>query len=254
MSAVLKPGFGTNKGQPLYLVARDQLLKNLVRGAYPPGTALPPEKDLAADFGISIGTLRKGVDELVSEGLLVRQQGRGTFVAVHDQDRLLYYFFHVVALDGHKKSYPLVSLNRFSRGRAEAETAAKLNLDVGDPVFRLRNVLSLDGVVVMVDDISLAAAAFPRLTEARVRNRPGTLYQLYQEDYGHSVIRTSERLRAVAVPTDIAGLLKMAPASPVMMVRRVAMGYDNKPIEWRTSHIDTRLHEYINELGTWPNV
>lgn len=248
MSAVFK--LGVNSNQPLYLVARDRLLTSLARGMYAPGTALPPEKDLAAEFGISIGTLRKAVDELVSEGMLIRQQGRGTFVAMHDQDRLLYYFFHIVKLDGRKDSYPVVQLKRFARGKADDTTAEKLGIEPGDPVFRFRNLLSLDGEVVMVDDIALPAASYPRLTEARLKNRPGTLYQLYQNDYGLTVISTAERLRAVAAPADIAALLNITEGAPVMMVRRVALGYSDEPVEWRISHVDTRLHEYINEMDT----
>lgn len=248
MSAVIK--LGVNSNQPLYLVARDQLLASLARGQYAPGTALPPEKDLAAEYGISIGTLRKAVDELVSEGMLIRQQGRGTFVAMHDRDRLLYYFFHIVKTDGTKDTYPVVTLNQFSRGKADSTAAQKLQLKTGDPVFHLRNVLSLDGTVVMVDDITLPATGFPRLSEARVRNRPGTLYQFYQDDFGLTVIRTTERLRAVAAPADIAGLLGMQRGAPVMMIRRVALGYSDEPIEWRVSHVDTRMHEYITELDS----
>lgn len=247
MDAVVKTG--VRSAGPLYRATRARLLEALAAGTYHPGQALPPEKDLAARYGISIGTLRKAVDALVDEGILIRQQGRGTFVAQHDRDRLLYYFFHVVAHDGGKQ-YPVVELQAFSRGAATAEEAGKLGLEPGAPVLRVRNRLSLAGVPVMVDDIALSAARFPRLTEARVRGRPSTLYHLYQAAYGVTVVRTSERLRAVPAPPQVAALLGLRKGAPVLMIRRVALDYRGEPIEWRVSHVNTASHEYFSELGS----
>ena len=247
MSVVVK--LGVNSAEPLYRAARTRLIQALAGGQYPPGTALPPEKSLSAEFGISIGTLRKAVDELVSEGILIRQQGRGTFVASHDKERLLYYFFHIVAFDRGKTDYPVVELIAFQRSRATALAADKLGLRVGDPVFTLRNRLSLSGQPVMVDDITLSAARFRGLSARRISERSGTLYQLYQEHFGLTVAHTSERLRAVLATDDVRPLLALPEHSPVMMIRRVACGYQREPIEWRGSHVDTRSHEYFSELG-----
>lgn len=236
-----------NASQPLYQVARDQLITSLAKGEYPPGTALPAEKSLASQYGISVGTLRKAVDELVSEGLLIRQQGRGTFVASHDRDRLLYYFFHIVRIGGRKDSYPVVTLNKFSRGRADAKAARLLQIDTGSPVFKLRNVQLLENQPLIVDDITVAQHNFPTLTEQTVSRRPGTLYQLYQDEFGLTVADTQERLRAVSAPADIAGLLTIEPQSPLLLTERLAVGYEREPIELRISHVDTRTHEYFND-------
>ena len=240
---------GVTSDTPLYQATKARLLDSLSRGIYLPGSALPAEKDLAAHYGISIGTLRKAVDDLVAEGILIRQQGRGTFVASHDRDRLLYYFFHIVAHEG-GKTYPLVELQTFARARASAEEAAKLRLAPEAPVIRMRNLLTLGRAPVMVDDITLSAARFPKLNEARIRGRSSTLYQLYQAEFGLTIVRTSERLRAVAAPPDIAAALRIPRASPVLVIRRVALGYHGEPVEWRVSHADTTSHEYFSELGS----
>ncbi len=240
---------GVNSDLPLYQATKARLLESLSRSVYRPGSALPAEKDLAASFGISIGTLRKAVDELVGEGILIRRQGRGTFVASHDRDRLLYYFFHIVAHEA-GKTYPRVDLNGFARGRASAEEASKLRLAADAPVIRLRNVLTLSGAPVMVDDITLSSARFPKLGKARLEGRASTLYQLYQAEFGLTIVRTSERLRAVAAPADVATLLRLPRAAPTLMIRRVALGYHDDPIEWRVSHVNTTAHEYFSELGS----
>jgi len=238
-----------NAGQPLYLVARDQLITSLAKGDYPPGSALPTEKTLATLYGISVGTLRKAVDELVSEGLLIRQQGRGTFVASHDRDRLLYFFFHIVRIGGHKDSYPVVTLNKFSRSKADAKAADLLGIDVGDPVVKLRNVQRLENQPLIVDDITLAQSNFPNLTEQTVAKRAGTMYQLYQEEFGLTVADTQERLRAVSAPANIANLLSVSAGTPLLRTERLAVGYEREPIELRISHVDTRTHEYFNDKG-----
>ncbi|MCL4748155.1 MAG: GntR family transcriptional regulator [Burkholderiaceae bacterium] len=238
-----------NSDTPLYQATKTRLLESLSGGVYRPGDALPAEKDLAARYGISIGTLRKAVDELVDEGILIRQQGRGTFVASHDRERLLYYFFHIVAHEG-GKTYPRVELHSFTRGRASSEESAKLHLAPDAPVIRLRNLLTLGEAPVMVDDITLSSARFPKLGEAGIRGRASTLYQLYQAGFGLTIVRTSERLRAVAAPADVATLLRLPRAAPTLMIRRVALGYHDDPIEWRVSHADTTAHEYFSELGS----
>jgi GntR family transcriptional regulator len=238
-----------NANQPLYLVARDQLITSLAKGVYPPGSALPAEKTLATLYGISVGTLRKAVDELVNEGLLLRQQGRGTFVASHDRERLLYFFFHIVRIGGHKDSYPVVTLNKFSRGRADAKSARLLQIEVADPVIKIRNVQRLQNQPLIVDDITLSQKNFANMTEQTVSRRAGTMYQLYQEEFGLTVADTEERLRAVSAPANIAGLLSVNAGTPLLLTERLAVGYEREPIELRVSHVDTRTHEYFNDRG-----
>ncbi|MEZ5650328.1 MAG: GntR family transcriptional regulator [Burkholderiaceae bacterium] len=238
-----------NSRGPLYRAARENLLRDLALGRYSPGARLPAERELSAQYGISIGTLRKAVDELVAEGLLVRRQGSGTFVASHDRERLRYAFFHMVPHDGEKTGYPVPELQSFARGRLDATAADKLQQPVGAPCWNIRNRLALDGTAVMIDDIWLASARFPRLSASVVRNRPSTLYNLYESSFGLTVARTSERLRASAAPAAIARLLGVPSGAPVLVIRRVAYGYRHDPIEWRISHANTAAHEYFSELA-----
>jgi GntR family transcriptional regulator len=234
-------------GMPLYRHIRDQLMAALARGEWRPGEAIPPERELARRFGSSIGTLRKAVDELCAANILSRQQGRGTFVTTHDRNRNLFYFFHVVPEDG-PKAYPGVALLAFARGRAEREAAERLRIDVGAPVLRIRNRLTLAGSPVVVDDLTLPAARFPGLTERRFRDRPSTIYNLYQEAFGISVVRTLERLRAVRAEPPLAALLGLRSGAPLLQVRRVAYAYRDEPVEYRVSHVNTAHHEYYAEI------
>jgi GntR family transcriptional regulator len=222
----------------------------LSRGEWSPGEAIPAERRLSKRYGISIGTVRKAIDELVAENILIRQQGRGTFVASHNRDRMLFYFFHVVPLEG-AKEYPDVGLLAFNRGKADRVTAEALELAPGDPVFRIRNLLRLAGRPAIVDDITLAVARFATLTEKQFRSRPSTIYNLYQEAYGISVVRTSERLRAVVADAEIARHLEIPPGAPLLEIRRVAIAYNDVPVEYRVSHVDAGHFEYWNEIRSF---
>ena len=236
------------KSLTAYEEVKQKITEDLVRGRYPMGQALPAEKDLSKELDVSIGTLRKAVDELVAEGIVVRRQGRGTYVAEHDLKRLLYYFFHVVKHDVDKKANPRVDLVSLNTAVATKEEASKLNIKEGAPVWRLVNCLYLEERCVMIDQITLDKKRFKNLTRAEFINREGSIYQLYQMKYGQTVVRSSERLRASLASKQHAEWLDIKPNSPVLVIRRVALGIQDDPIEWRISTLNTNQYEYFSEL------
>jgi len=233
---------------PLYRELERKMRDSLESGDWKPGDAIPAERRLAERYGVSIGTVRKAIDALVDANLLIRQQGRGTFVATHTRDRLLYYFFHVVP-EGGAKEYPDVRTVTFARGKADRVEAEKLAIALADPVIRVRNLLHLGGEPIILDDLTLSAARFPGLTEKQFRERPSTIYQLYQETFGITVARSSERLRASVADADAASLLGVPRGAALLTIRRVALGLAGEPVEWRVSRVNTARHEYYAEIG-----
>ena len=234
-----------HRSGPLYQSVQRQILDVLARGEWRPNEAIPSEKRLCDRFGVSIGTLRKAIDALVADHLLVRHQGLGTFVASHNRPRQFFQFFNIGPHEG-SRTYPDVELLGFRKGRADRLAASKLGINIGDPVFRLRNLLSMDRRPVVVDTLVLPAGLFAGLTESTVRNRPNTLYSLYLDAYGLNVIRIDERVRAAAAPASSAKLLNLPAGAPILEVRRIAFSFNRQPIEWRISHVDTRHHEYVH--------
>jgi len=233
---------------PLYKDVKRRLTDALTRGDWKPGAAIPAERRLSERFRISVGTVRKAIDELVAENILIRQQGRGTFVASHNREREVFYFLHVVPQHG-PKQYPEVQLQAFARGKADRMTAEALAIEPGDSVIRIRNVLRLDGVPVIVDDIALPALRFAGLTERQFGERRSTIYNLYQEAFGISVVKTRERVRATPAADASAALLAVTPATPLLQIRRVALTYRDAPVEHRVSLVNTERHEYWAEIG-----
>ncbi len=232
----------------LYEQVRARLIEAISTGRWRPGDAIPTEAELAHSFGISIGTVRKAVDALVAQQALVRRQGKGTFVAAHDGRRLLFHFFHIVPRDG-EKAYPDARLASFRRARADAAEAEALAIARSEKVIRIRNVLSLRGAPVIVDDITLPAEPFRGLTEKIFAARGNTIYHLYQSRYGINVLRTDERLRAILAPRDVSQALGVASGAPLLEIRRVALTFRDRPVELRISRVNTARHDYHNTLG-----
>ena len=233
---------------PLFREVKRRLLAMIEAGQVAPGRALPSESVLSRQLGVSIGTVRRAVDDLVAERIVVRRQGRGTFVATHNSDRLLFQFFHVERGDGRREA-PEVELVSFERARLDEDAAAALGSRTGYPCFRIENRLRLQGRPVVFDRLQIPASWFKGLTEKRWRERPSTIYHLYQMDFGITVVRAQERLRAAAASEAAARVLGVAPGSPVLEVRRTAIALDGRPVEYRVSTVLTREHEYVNMLS-----
>lgn len=238
---------GVPTGQPLYKEVKLRITRGLMDGEWQPGEAIPSETKLAERFSVSVGTVRKAIDDLVGDKILLRQQGRGTFVARHTLDRTLFYFFHLAGKDGRKET-PETRMLSFERGRADAGEAAGLGVARGDRVIRIRNVLHLSGDPVVIDDIVIPAQRFPDMDEKIFGQREGTIYGLYQARYGINVIRIAERLSATLADATTSRILGVARNTPLLSIFRTAFTYNDQPVELRHSLVDTTQHEYISDL------
>lgn len=233
-------------GTPLYQQVKRAVLSALAAGEWKQGEAIPPEKLLAERFGVSIGTLRKAIDDLTAENILIRHQGRGTFVAIHTQNQHFFRFFRIVRQDG-DKTYPTTELLRFKRIKASSEASKKLLLGPGAYVYEFVNQLSLHGNQVLIDTICVPEALFSGLSENQLRERSSTLYSFYQTTFGINVIGTAETARAVIADASKASMLSVEEGHPLLELRRVAYSYNQQPVEWRVSHVNTQQYEYIGQ-------
>ena len=188
------------------------------------------------------------MDELVAERIIVRRQGVGTFVTTHGQTRLFFDFFRIVPREG-PPEYPDTRTLEFRSDRADVFEANKLRLQVGDDVLRVRNLRLLSATPIIVDDLVLPEQLFPALTEQVFTRRESTIYNLYQTRYGMNVLRTTDRVHAVAAKPDVAVLLGLRRGAPALEIIRVAFTYDDIPIELRRSTVNSDNYDYISELG-----
>jgi GntR family transcriptional regulator len=233
---------------PLYQQIKTLLVRSLEAGEWRPGEAIPSETELAGRFKVSQGTVRKAIDELATENLLVRRQGKGTFVATHAEEKVQYRFLRLAPDDGE----PVGAQRRFidcRRLRAPSDIARALELKAGDTVVQVRRVLSFRGVPVVLDDIWLPGQQFKGLTAERLSEYRGPMYGLFETEFGVRMIRATEKLRAVAADAGAAELLGVAVGAPLLSVERLSLTYGDKPVELRRGLYNTASHHYRNELS-----
>ncbi|MFK8252605.1 GntR family transcriptional regulator [Ancylobacter terrae] len=234
-----RPGF-----RPLYRQVRDALIRRLVDGVWLPGQPLPSEIQLAAELGVSQGTVRKALDAMAAENMVVRRQGRGTFVARHDDERILFQFFKLVP-DSGRRSFPQSTFLDIATGEASGLEAGMLQVPPAAPVVRLRRVRSLEDRPAVVERIVLPHALFPGIAEAEL---PNNLYGLYAMRYGITVGNAREKIKAVAIEADDAAALGVAPGTPVLWIDRIALSLDGVAVEWRMSVCLTSSLHYLSDL------
>jgi len=234
--------------RPLYEQIKILITQSLVAGEWRPGEVIPSELELASRFKVSQGTVRKAIDELAAENILVRRQGKGTFVATHTEEHTQYRFLRIVELSG-KKEFPVSEVLHCERGKADSTAADRLGIKRGAPVMMVRRLLRFSGEPVILDDICLPASLFKGLSEALINEFQGTLYSLYEARYSTRIIRAEERIQSIAADEATAGPLGIPPGTPLLDIDRVAYTYGDQPVEWRVSRCNTKHHCYLNELG-----
>ncbi len=245
------PAQGAPAFSPLYQQIKGLILRSLQSGEWKPGDVIPSEFDLAARFRVSQGTVRKAIDELATDNLLVRRQGKGTFVATHAEQHIQYRFLRLLPdtgdLDGQGPAERRII--ECKRLRASAEVARQLGLRTGDPVFLVRRVLAFAAVPAILEDIWLPGSRFKGLTQETLAEDKGPMYALFESQFGVRMVRAVEKLKAVSADPDVASLLGSQPGTPLLSVERVAYTYNDEPMELRRGLYRTENRHYRNELS-----
>jgi GntR family transcriptional regulator len=231
--------------RPLYLQLRDALAGRIASGEWKPTAAIPNESDLAREFGVSAGTMRKALDLMEAERLLTRRQGRGTFVNDQSSDELAARFSNIRGPDG-KRLCGQVKSAEVTEGPANAEECVRLRLRADDRVCRLHRIRHHKGQIFLVEDVTLPAALFPALGEKKkvVTDRIIVLAQ----EYGILLGKAEERVSLSGASPDVAQKLGVAAGSPVMVLDRVVLALDGRPIEWRVGWCNLADRYYMAEM------
>lgn len=233
---------------PLYQSIKLELIRAISGGKVQAGMALPTEKELSERYNVSIGTVRRAMADLVAEKVLVRQQGRGTFLAPFDSTRMLNSFWHIVRKDG-VREIPIVQTLRFEETTANARTAERLKIRVGEPIFQIVNLMLLGGAPTLLDGIQIPRALFPSLTHSQFVKRDSTIYDLYRNDFGVTIARTVDQLSSVPADADTAKKLDIALGTPLLEIVRVAYAFEDQPVELRRSLLNTEKYEFVDVTG-----
>ncbi len=233
---------------PLYRQIKDLILRELASGEWRPGEVIPSEAELALRFNVSQGTVRKAIDEMAAENLLVRRQGKGTFVATHNDPRAFFRFLRIVPNEGGVAVPHSVPLECW-RAKAGQEAARLLEIPPGSPIIIVSRLLEFGGRPVVLDEIYLPGETFQGMTLEMLQESQESLYTLFETRFGVRMIRAEERLRAVAADRNSAERLKVGEGAPLLSVERITYTYGDKPVEWRRGLYSTVSHYYLNELS-----
>ncbi|MEY2619248.1 MAG: hypothetical protein RL522_2250 [Pseudomonadota bacterium] len=242
---------GTPAFSPLYQQIKGLILQSLQAGEWKPGEAIPSEMDLAARFRVSQGTVRKAIDELAAGNLVVRRQGKGTFVATHSEQQVQYRFLRLKPDSGQEAGEGPAqrTILECRRLRATADLARLLALRSGDALIQVRRVLAFGGIPTILEDIWLPGAPFKGLSAERLDAWRGPTYAMFENEFGVRMVRAEEKLRAVAADPQQAALLQVDAGSPLLSVERVAYTYNDVPMELRRGLYCTTTHHYRNDLN-----
>jgi GntR family transcriptional regulator len=236
---------------PLYQQIKSLILQSLETGEWKPGEAIPSEMDLAARFRVSQGTVRKAIDELAAENLVIRRQGKGTFVATHAEQHVQYRFLKLMPDSGDRDSEGPAqrTVLECKRIRSTADVARALALRSGDSVVQVRRILAFGGQPTILEDLWLPGTTFKGLSAEQVAGYHGPTYAMFEVEFGVRMVRAEERIRAVAADAQQAVLLKVEQGSPLLSVERVAYTYNDVPMELRRGLYRTDTHHYRNDLS-----
>lgn len=236
---------------PLYQQIKGLILQSLESGEWKPGEAIPSEMELAARYRVSQGTVRKAIDELAASHLLIRRQGKGTFVATHAEQHVNYRFLRLAPDRGDQQSEG-PALRHFldcKRLRASADIARQLGLRAGDAVLYVRRTLAFAEQTTILEDMWLPGNAFKGLTVERLARNDAPMYALFETEFGIRMVRAEEKIKAVAADADNGALLGVAPGAPLLSVERIAYTYNDVPMELRRGVYRTDTHHYRNTLS-----
>lgn len=231
---------------PLYVMVRQEVVRRIVEGEWSPGMALPSEQDLASELGVSQGTVRKAIDALVVDHVIVRKQGVGSFIAAHSQRRELMQFYKIVDQAG-ERVFPNTMFTHMDSIMASDEDARRLGLARREKLWRILRFRSFREQLVMIERIYLASSLFRNLD--RHAPLPNYIYQLYEKEFGVSVANVTELLFAEQASGRDAEVLGLAEGAPVLGIERVAYALDGQPIELRRTILRTDEFRFLSESG-----
>jgi GntR family transcriptional regulator len=233
--------------QPLYVQVRNMLVQRISSGQWRPGELIPNEFQLASEYNVSQGTVRKALIALEAEKLIERQQGRGTYVARHTSEKSLFHFFRMVGLDDQRLT-PISRVLSQTLVAASKDQAHRLDIVPGSPLHCVTRIRDLQGKPAIYERIYIPAPLMPDLSIETGPAMIDEMYVIYQERFNVTIAHASERLAAVAATPEQAKLLGLEPGTPLLEITRIGRDVRKAAVELRISRCRTDSFRYATEI------
>lgn len=227
---------------PLYMQLVNAIKAEITAGKMRPGDAVPSERALVEMLKIARGTARKALQQLLEEGVIIRNQGSGTFIAPHVRQSLplLESFSEMANASGGKAQSELVG---YQRRASTSEENRILQLQEGNSeVVELTRLRKINGIAVSLQKAILPASLFSKINEL-----DESLYQ-YLEGKGTPVLRASQRFSAVAADSGLAHYLNIREHDPILLVTRTGYTHNDKPVEHTWTWCLNDYYDFTIEL------
>ena len=227
---------------PLYQQLQRALRQAIETRVLAPDDALPPERDLAIDFNVSRITVRKAIDGLVSDGLLLRRQGSGTFVRARVEKNFSKLTSFSEDMRARGRSPRSVWLRK-STGTVTPEEALTLRSSPGTPVYRFHRIRFADDAPMALEYATILASCLPAIDAVE-----SSLYAAL-ERAGNRPVRALQRLRAVLFSAEQAELLQARESDAGLLVERLGFLQDGRAMEFTQSYYRGDIYDFVAELS-----
>ena len=232
---------------PLYIQVKKRITESLVSAEWSPGESIPSEIELAKKYNVSQGTVRKAIDDLAADKILIRRQGKGTFVSTHNEENIQLRFLRLTEKSGKKEKLEN-KLISFEKEKASNYLAKALGINTSSTLITIKRLLTFNGSPLILDLIKIPSASFRGLNANKVIEKKGSMYRMYETDFGIQMLHADEKIKAVEANNESSSMLNVTKGSPLLSVERLSYTYDEKPIEWRLGLCVTLDHYYKTEL------
>jgi GntR family transcriptional regulator len=232
---------------PLYIQVKKRITESLVSAEWAPGQSIPSEIELAKKYNVSQGTVRKAIDDLAADKILIRRQGKGTFVSTHNEENIQLRFLRLTEESGKKEKLENMLIS-FEKEKASNYIAKALAVNTSSTLISIKRLLTFNGKPLILDFIKIPAISFRGLSAEKVIEKKGSMYRMYETDFGIQMLHADEKIKAVAANKESSLMLDVSENSPLLSVERLSYTYDERPIEWRLGFCLTLDHYYKTEL------
>lgn len=246
-AATVRASVTLPKSSPLYRQVKESLIHRVLSGEWKPGELLPSEQALAAEYGLSQGTVRKAVSEMSAEGLVNRRAGRGTFVTSHSGDYRPSSFNPIYQNSGKRIAEDESIYLAATQMRPDKRVVEGLQIGRNDRVTEIIRLRRCDKRTAVVERSYLPEELCPNIHALILKEQPHSMYVLLEKAYNLLIMRVEERVRARLATEWEAMHLGIEPNTPVLEVERTAFSLGGERVEWRLMVCETGDYFYFNK-------
>lgn len=230
---------------PIYIQIEDELKQRIYLGDYEVGKPIPSERDLSKFFEVSRMTVRQAITNLVTDGLLYREKGKGTYVAAPKLEQPLTGLTSFTEDMLARGLIPSSKLIKFEKKVAPADIARELQLQETDEVYHIVRIRNADDQPMAIERNYLPVKLFPNLSREEIDK---SLYHLIEDDYNLKIGKAIQKMEAALVAKEDSKFLQLEPNAVVLVIIRISSLEDGRPFEVVRSSYRADRYKFITEI------